>query len=244
MADLPLPVSRPDGPRFFDRKERTLLAERRRSTRFDAEPGAIGAWAATRRDVHLGDRAWADFDISARQLRATGERTMREHRRDRGASLSPVLVGDGQALEVQVNQLLHRAIRHAPCVTPPLPPRYPPQDRRPHPHPRRHAAAYARSAQLCSRRQAGTRRLFEKRACRSRVVYQRVRCHHRRTRRGTESDRARRGGTPRQRRHVVKPVARSRQRLSGRPFGARMGTIASPPSSCIRNPDNSQLLDI
>ena len=100
MADLPLPVSRPDGPRFFDRKERTLLAERRRSTRFDAAQVGVGAWAATRRDVHLGDRAWADFDISARQLRATGERTMREHRRDRGASLSPVLAGYGQALEV------------------------------------------------------------------------------------------------------------------------------------------------
>ena len=43
---------------------------------------------------------------------------MRKHRRDRGASLSPVLVGYGKAIEVQVNQLLlRRAIRHAPSPT-------------------------------------------------------------------------------------------------------------------------------
>ena len=114
MVELPLLVSRPDGRRFFDRSERTLLANGRRWTRFDAEQGGVGAWAATLRDDHLGDRAWAALDVSARQFLATGERTMREHRRERGTDLSPVLVSYGKAIEVQVNQLLRRAMRNAP----------------------------------------------------------------------------------------------------------------------------------
>ena len=114
MVDLPLLVSRPDGRRFFDESERALLANGQRWARFDAEQGGVGAWAATLRDDHLGDRAWAALDVSARQFLATGERTLREHRRDLGADLSPVLVSYGKAIEVQVNELLRRAMRNAP----------------------------------------------------------------------------------------------------------------------------------
>jgi len=116
MVDLPLLVSRPDGRRFFDDAERTLLANGQRWARFDVEQGGVGAWAATLRDDHLGDRAWAALDVSARQFLATGERTLREHRRDRGADLSPVLVSYGKAIEVQVNELLRRVMRHAPAA--------------------------------------------------------------------------------------------------------------------------------
>jgi hypothetical protein len=116
MVDLPLLVSRPDGRRFFDDAERALLANGQRWARFDAEQGGVGAWAATLRDDHLGDRAWAALDVSARQFLATGERTLREHRRDRGADLSPVLVSYGKAIEVQVNELLRRAMRNAPAA--------------------------------------------------------------------------------------------------------------------------------
>lgn len=114
MVDLPLLVSRPDGRRFFDDTERTLLANGQRWARFDTEQGGVGAWAATLRDDHFGDRAWAALDVSAQQFLATAERTMREHRRDRGADLSPVLVCYGKAIEAQVNQVLRRVMRAAP----------------------------------------------------------------------------------------------------------------------------------
>ncbi len=114
MVDLPLLVSRPDGRRFFDDRERDLLADGALWARFDAEQGGVGALEATLRDDHFGARAWHALDASARRFIAMAERTMREHRRDPAADLSPVLVGYGKAIEVQVNEILRRAMRAAP----------------------------------------------------------------------------------------------------------------------------------
>ena len=114
MVDLPLLVSRPDGRRYFDDRERDLLTDGTLWARFDAEQGGVGALEATLRDDHFGARAWNALDASARRFLAMAERTMREHRRDPAADLAPVLVGYGKAIEAQVNELLRRAMRNAP----------------------------------------------------------------------------------------------------------------------------------
>ncbi len=114
MLELPLIVTRPDGRRFFDAAERTLLADGALWARFDAERGAVGAMEAVLREDHLGAAAWNALDASARRFLAGAEFTLREHRRDPAADLSAVVVGYGKALEVQINLLLRDAMRDAP----------------------------------------------------------------------------------------------------------------------------------
>lgn len=114
MVDLPLLVSRPDGRRFFDEREREQLADGALWARFDAQQGGTQAMLATLCDDHFGERAWRALDPAARNFLATAERVFREHRRDRGADLSSVVVGYAKALEVQVNRILHEAMANAP----------------------------------------------------------------------------------------------------------------------------------
>lgn len=114
MVDLPLLVSRADNRMYFNEREGDLLIDGALWARFDAEQGGVGALEATLRDDHFGARAWNALDASARRFMTMAERTMREHRRDPAADLSPVLVGYGKAIEAQVNELLRRAMRNAP----------------------------------------------------------------------------------------------------------------------------------
>jgi hypothetical protein len=116
MVELPLIVSRADQRRYFQDGERDLLADGKRWVRFDAEQGGVGALEATLRDDHLGERAWAGLDTAARHFLATAERTLREHRGDPAADLSPVVVGYAKALEVQLNRLLADAAAAAPLA--------------------------------------------------------------------------------------------------------------------------------
>lgn len=114
MVDLPLLVARQDDRGYFGDAERDLLTDGALWARFDAEQGGVGALEATLRDDHFGARAWSALDASARRFLAMAERTMREHRRDPAADLSPVLVGYGKAIEAHTNELLRRAMRTAP----------------------------------------------------------------------------------------------------------------------------------
>ena len=113
MVDLPLIVARPDNRRFFQDGERDLLADGQLWARFDAEQGGVGAMEATLRDDHLGKRAWNSLDPAARRFLAMAERTLREHRNDPAADLSPVILGYAKALEVQVNRVLADALASA-----------------------------------------------------------------------------------------------------------------------------------
>ena len=116
MVDLPLLVVRPDERSFFDEREREQLADGQLWARYDAEQGGVGAVEATLREDHLGSMAWHALDAAARRFVAMAERTLRDHRRDPAADLTPVVVGYGKALEVQTNALLRVALRSAPDV--------------------------------------------------------------------------------------------------------------------------------
>jgi len=114
MVDLPLIVSRPDERRFFDERERNQLADGESWARFDSQQAGVNALEATLRDDHFGVRAWHALDITARRFLASGERVLRENRRDKWADLSHVLVSYAKAIEVQANLILRDALRTAP----------------------------------------------------------------------------------------------------------------------------------
>jgi len=114
MLELPLLVSRSDGRRFFDAGEQEQLADDKLWARFDAEQGGVGALEAVLREDHFGEAAWHSLDSSARRFIAMAERTLRDHRRDPAADLTPVLVGYAKALEAHTNELLRRALLLAP----------------------------------------------------------------------------------------------------------------------------------
>lgn len=113
MVDLPLLVSRPDGRRYFDERDRELFADGQLWARHDAEQGGVGALEATLRDDHFGTDAWTALDPGVRRFVAMAERTLRDHRRDPAADLSPGMVGYGKAVELQVNLILGEAMRDA-----------------------------------------------------------------------------------------------------------------------------------
>ncbi len=114
MVDLPLLVARPDGRRYFDERERDLYADRQLWSRYDAEQGGVGALEATLREDHFGAEVWGTLEPSTRRFIAMAERTLRDHRRDPGADLTPVVVGYGKAIEVHTNALLRMAMAGAP----------------------------------------------------------------------------------------------------------------------------------
>lgn len=114
MVDLPLIVSRPDERQFFGEAERDQLANGELWARFDSQQTGVSALEATLRDDHFGNRAWQALDVTARRFIASGERVLRENRRDRWADLSQVIVGYAKAIEVQANLTLREAARSAP----------------------------------------------------------------------------------------------------------------------------------
>lgn len=113
MVDLPLLVSRPDGRRYFDERDRDLFADGKLWARHDAEQGGVGALEATLRDDHFGADAWSALEPGVRRFVAMAERTLRDHRRDPAADLSPVVVGYGKALELQTNSIIRDAMHGA-----------------------------------------------------------------------------------------------------------------------------------
>ena len=116
MVDLPLIVTRPDERRFFDEREREQLANGELWARFDSQQAGVSALEATLRDDHFGARAWHALDVTARRFLASGERVLRENRRDKWADLSQVLVSYAKAIEVQANLTLRDALRNAPDI--------------------------------------------------------------------------------------------------------------------------------
>ena len=114
MVDLPLIVERKDGRRYFDLREREMYADDKLWARFDAEQGGVGALEASLRDDHFGAEAWSLLEPGAGRFIAMAERTLRDHRRDPAADLSPVMVGYGKALELQTNAIIRAGMRGAP----------------------------------------------------------------------------------------------------------------------------------
>lgn len=66
------------------------------------------------RDNLFGERVWMSLDPAARTFVATGERLMRDHRRDPAFDFSAVLIELAKAVEVQVTATLASAIGSAP----------------------------------------------------------------------------------------------------------------------------------
>jgi hypothetical protein len=114
MVDLPLIVSRPDGRRYFDERDRELFADGQLWARYDAEQGGVGALEATLRDDHFGTDLWSALEPGARRFLAMAERTFRDHRRDPAADLAQVIVGYGKAIEMQTNAIVRSTMHGAP----------------------------------------------------------------------------------------------------------------------------------
>jgi hypothetical protein len=110
MVDLPLVVTRPDGARFFDQREREAVAGDRLWAEFDAEQGSgVAIVERDLRDNRFGEALWYALEPTARVFLATGERLYRDHRADASFDFSPVITSLAKAVEVQGNALLGRA---------------------------------------------------------------------------------------------------------------------------------------
>jgi hypothetical protein len=114
MVDLPLVVTRDDDARFFDPAVRALYIDGRSWAEFDAEQVGLGAVERDLRENMLGDEAWQGLDPAARTFVATAEKLFRDHRHDSAIDFSPVLVAFAKAVEVQANDVLHRALEALP----------------------------------------------------------------------------------------------------------------------------------
>lgn len=115
MVNLPLIVSRPDDARFFGDEERELLNDGRLWVEADAERYGLGGLMADLRDNVISDRVWLALAPQARTFLATGERLMRDHRRDATFDFSAVLVELAKAVEVQANATLAAGMQGAPA---------------------------------------------------------------------------------------------------------------------------------
>jgi hypothetical protein len=114
MVNLPLVVTREDGARWFEPRVRWQLIEGRSWAEFDAELAGLGGTERDLRENMFGEEAWQGLDPAARTFIATAEKVFRDHRGDLAFDFSPVLVNLAKAFEVQVNDLLRRALRTAP----------------------------------------------------------------------------------------------------------------------------------
>lgn len=120
MVDLPLIVTRADGQTFFSDEERDRLNDGALWVEADADRHGLGGLMADLRDNLFGERAWLALEPATRTFVATGERLMRDHRRDPAFDFSAVLIELAKAVEVQTNATLARvmsgvptAVRHA-----------------------------------------------------------------------------------------------------------------------------------
>ena len=110
MVDLPLVVTRPDGARFFDRRERTELLEGRFWAELDAGQSGQGAIERDLRENLLGDAVWAALAPTARTFLAAAEQTLRTNRDAPGFDFSGVVVNLAKVCEVQANQVVRAAL--------------------------------------------------------------------------------------------------------------------------------------
>jgi hypothetical protein len=115
MVDLPLVVTRPDGRRYFDERERDEVAAGRLWAEWDAEQGSgLGGIERELRENLLGDAVWRGLEPAVRTFLAAAERDFRAHRSDAAFDFSPVVMHLAKALEVQSNAILRRALMRAP----------------------------------------------------------------------------------------------------------------------------------
>jgi hypothetical protein len=114
MVDLPLIVTRADGRSFFSENERAQLNDGALWVEMDSDRHGLGGLMADLRDNLFGDSVWMSLEPAVRSFVATGERLMRDHRRDPGFDFSAVLIELSKAVEVQVNATLGRVLRTAP----------------------------------------------------------------------------------------------------------------------------------
>ena len=97
---------RPDGARFFDRRERTELLEGRFWAELDAGQSGQGAIERDLRENLLGDAVWAALAPTARTFLAAAEQTLRTNRDAPGFDFSGVVVNLAKVCEVQANQVV------------------------------------------------------------------------------------------------------------------------------------------
>jgi hypothetical protein len=114
MVDLPLVVTRPDGARFFDERERAELLEGRFWAEVDAGQSGIGAIERDLRENLLGDAVWSALEPSARTFLASAEHLLRTNRHAPGFDFSAVVLNLAKACEVQANQVVRTALAAAP----------------------------------------------------------------------------------------------------------------------------------
>lgn len=114
MVELPLLVRRDDGARWFEPRVREQLVEGRSWAEFDAESTGLGSIERDLRENMLGEAPWLGLDSAARTFVASAEKVFRDHRGEPAFDFSPVLVNLAKAVEVQVNDLLRRALASAP----------------------------------------------------------------------------------------------------------------------------------
>jgi hypothetical protein len=114
MVDLPLVVTRPDGARFFDRREREELLDGKFWAEIDAGQSGIGAIERELRENLLGDAVWSALEPSARTFLASAEHLLRTNRHAPGFDFSAVVLNLAKACEVQANHLVRTALAVAP----------------------------------------------------------------------------------------------------------------------------------
>lgn len=117
MVNLPLIVTRPDGATFFSDDELHQLNDGRLWVEADTDRYELGGLMADLRDNVLGAHTWAALEPQARTFIATGERLMRDHRRDAAFDFPAALMELAKAVEVQVNATLAAAMKGAPAAT-------------------------------------------------------------------------------------------------------------------------------
>jgi hypothetical protein len=116
MVDLPLVVTRPDGRRYFDERERDEVAAGRLWAEWDAEQGSgLGGVERELRENLLGDAVCRALEPAVRTFLAAAERDFRAHRSDAAFDFAPVVLHLAKALEVQCNALLRRTLLRAPA---------------------------------------------------------------------------------------------------------------------------------
>lgn len=114
MVDLPLVVTRPDGARFFDRREREELLDGKFWAEIDAGQSGIGAIERDLRENLLGEAVWSALEPSARTFLASAEHLLRSNRQAPGFDFSAVVLNLAKACEVQANHVVRTALAVAP----------------------------------------------------------------------------------------------------------------------------------
>jgi len=113
MTELPLIVTRPDETAWFDRDTRERLTGGRFWAEYDAERAGAGAMQRELRENRFGNAAWEQLDPAARGFVASAEEVFRRHRNDPSFNLHAVVIDLANAVEVQTNAVLQRALTGA-----------------------------------------------------------------------------------------------------------------------------------